>query len=129
MRVAPQPWRDATRRNYDVESITTISNALEKVGLPNNVMVDCSHGNSLKDHLRQPIVAQELCEQISNGSRAISGVMLESHLQEGKQTLSDPSQLKYGQSITDACISWEQTVPVLDSLAQAVRQRRTLNKG
>lgn len=118
-----------TGPNYDVESITAITAALENVGLPNNVMVDCSHGNSRKDHMMQPVVANYLCEQISCGSFAISGVMLESHLEEGRQALSYPSELKYGQSITDACISWEQTVPVLDSLAQAVRQRRATSKG
>jgi 3-deoxy-7-phosphoheptulonate synthase len=87
-------------------------------------MVDCSHGNSRKDYRRQPEVAKALADQIAAGERAIMGVMLESNLVEGNQELSPGKPLTYGQSVTDACISWDSTVPVLETLAGAVRARR-----
>ncbi len=110
--------------NYDAESIAAVVDRLRDSGLDPQVMVDCSHGNSLKDHNRQPGVAADLGTQISAGSRAIAAVMLESNLVEGKQPLHNGSQLTYGQSITDACMSWETTTEVLDKLAEAVRARR-----
>ena len=87
-------------------------------------MIDCSHGNSNKDHRRQALVANDLAAQISAGSRSIFGVMLESHLVGGKQKFTSPETATYGQSITDACVSWEETEPILDQLAAAVRKRR-----
>ena len=87
-------------------------------------MVDCSHGNSSKDYRRQPEVAHALAEQVAGGERAIIGVMLESNLVEGNQALSVGKPLTYGQSVTDACINWDTTVPVLEELAGAVRARR-----
>jgi 3-deoxy-7-phosphoheptulonate synthase len=89
-------------------------------------MVDCSHGNSLKNHKNQPKVAHVLAEQIAGGEEAIMGVMIESHLNEGAQKTSPEgkSALKYGVSITDACIHWEDTEKVLEELAQAVQTRR-----
>ena len=87
-------------------------------------MVDCSHGNSQKDHRRQPAVAQEVGKQLAAGSSDIFGVMLESHLVEGKQDLVKGKALMYGQSVTDACISWEATETVLAELAAAVERGR-----
>jgi len=87
-------------------------------------MIDCSHGNSRKDPARQPSVADDIAEQIHRGSRAIAGVMIESHLVGGRQDASPGRNLTYGQSITDACLAWTETVPVLRTLADAVRARR-----
>jgi 3-deoxy-7-phosphoheptulonate synthase len=111
--------------NYDSASLEAAASALRKAGLRDRLMVDCSHGNSRKDHLRQPEVAHDLCAQIAAGSNVICGVMLESHLKEGKQDHNDDTPLVYGQSITDACISWEMTEPLLHDFAEAVRRRRT----
>ena len=110
--------------NYDAESVKKTSDALEKAGLRRGLMVDCSHGNSNKDFRRQPAVARAIAEQIAAGSRDLIGVMIESNLVEGNQPHELGEKLTYGQSITDACISWDATVPVLDDLAQAVRTRR-----
>jgi 3-deoxy-7-phosphoheptulonate synthase len=113
--------------NYSAESLTAASAALQAANLPDYIMVDCSHGNSCKDHTRQSEVVTDLCEQLAAGSKLISGVMLESHLKEGKQSHTDETPLVYGQSITDACMSWEQTEPLLRNLASAVRARRNSN--
>jgi 3-deoxy-7-phosphoheptulonate synthase len=110
--------------NFDAASIAAVAQRLEKIGLPERVMVDCSHGNSRKDFARQPDVAKDLARQISGGSEFICGVMLESHLVEGRQDLGVDKKLTYGQSVTDACMSWETTVPVLERLAEAVLTRR-----
>ena len=88
-------------------------------------MVDCSHGNSLKDHLRQPLVVKDVAHQIAEGSKSILGVMIESHINPGRQDLKNKVELEYGQSITDACIGWHETVMLLDLLAKAVNGRRT----
>jgi 3-deoxy-7-phosphoheptulonate synthase len=87
-------------------------------------MVDCSHGNSQKDHTKQALVIDSLCEQISAGETAIFGTMIESNLLAGKQDLNNKDQLTYGQSITDACIDWNETETLLEKLAKASRQRR-----
>jgi len=114
-----------TGPNYDAASVGSAADALTRAGLPPRLIVDCSHGNSGKDYRKQPMVAASLAQQIGGGSFAICGVMLESHLVEGKQTITDNKQnLRYGQSVTDACIGWDETGKVLDSLAAAVRQRR-----
>jgi 3-deoxy-7-phosphoheptulonate synthase len=90
-------------------------------------MIDCSHGNSSKDYHRQPIVASEIAAQIAAGDTAINGVMIESNLVEGNQNAEEPgASLRYGCSITDACIGWETTTEVLDTLAAAVRKRREI---
>ena len=113
--------------NYDKDSISSIESRLRNEGLPPHLMVDCSHGNSLKDYHRQPEVAAALCDQLAAGSRAISAIMVESNLVEGSQKLGDdPSALVYGQSVTDSCISWPSTEEVLAAFAEAVRQRRAL---
>ena len=96
--------------------------ALTQAGLPPRLMVDCSHGNSGNDYLRQSSVAADVASQIGGGSRAICGLMLESHLFEGRQEIMNGRQgLRYGQSVTDACMGWETTVDVLERLAAAVR--------
>ncbi len=110
--------------NYALEHVTRAADTLIKAGLPARLMVDCSHGNSSKDYRRQPEVAADLAQQLADGSGTIFGVMMESHLVGGRQDLKPGCQLTYGQSITDACLGWEETVPVLHQLAEAVRTRR-----
>jgi len=118
------------RPNYDAASVRAATDALSQSGLPPRLMVDCSHGNSGKDHRRQSVVAQDLAGQIAGGSRAICGVMLESNLVEGRQEIVNGRQgLRYGQSVTDACIGWETTVEVLERLAGAVRSNRSSPAG
>ena len=110
--------------NYDAASIQSTTDALESHGMRPRLMVDCSHGNSRKDHLRQVEVAHEVAAQIEDGSTSICGVMVESNLVGGRQDLKPDQPLTYGQSVTDACIGWEGTVPVLEAFAAAVRARR-----
>jgi 3-deoxy-7-phosphoheptulonate synthase len=112
-----------TGPNYDAEHIAKVCARLAAKALPDRVMVDCSHGNSLKDHHRQADVAASICEQIAGGSRQIFGAMLESHLVEGRQDHVPGQPSVYGQSITDACLSLSQTEPLLERLAQAQRTR------
>ncbi len=112
--------------NYDEKSIAEAATMLREQGLPESLMVDCSHGNSMKDYRNQPMVARDLAHQISGGSTVITSVMIESNLVEGNQKLGDLKDLTYGQSITDACLGWDETVDVLDILADAVRKRRAL---
>jgi 3-deoxy-7-phosphoheptulonate synthase len=97
---------------------------LRAAGLPERLVIDASHGNSGKDHRRQGVVAAQIADQVRAGNSEIVGVMLESFLVEGRQDLQPGRQLRYGQSITDACIGWEATVEALDALAGAVRSRR-----
>ncbi|RZS54529.1 3-deoxy-7-phosphoheptulonate synthase [Sphaerotilus mobilis] len=110
--------------NYGAEHIEAACANLRAAGLREQVMVDCSHANSSKQHRRQIEVAADIAAQMAAGERRITGVMIESHLQEGRQDLVDGQPLAHGVSITDACISWAQTQPVLHQLAQAVRARR-----
>ena len=91
------------------------------------VMVDASHSNSRKDFRRQAEVVGDLCGQISGGSDAVIGVMIESNLVEGRQDIVQGQPLVYGQSVTDACIGWDETVALLGRLARAVRDRRSRN--
>jgi len=114
-----------TGPNYHAADVTDACARLRAAGLPGRVMVDCSHDNSGKDHRRQIAAAAEVSAQVAGGSRQVFGVMIESHLVEGRQTLSPGVPLTYGQSITDACLSFEETVPVLEQLA-AARRRRSL---
>ena len=109
-----------TGPNYDPASQQAATAMLEKNHLPPRLMVDCSHGNSNKDFNRQPVVVEDLAQQIAAGNTALCGVMIESNLFEGNQ--KEP--LVYGVSITDACISWDTTVPTLATLAKAVSARR-----
>ena len=115
-----------TGPNYGAEFVTDAAARIQKAGLSTRLVIDCSHGNSSKDHRRQPLVAADIAAQVAAGSRVIAGVMIESHLAEGRQDWKGKDTSAYGCSITDACISFEQTVPVLDGLAAAVRARRTL---
>ena len=111
--------------NFDRDSVGGVSRKLEGAGLAGRVMVDCSHGNSQKKHANQPAVAESLADQVGSGSSDVFGLMMESHLVEGNQSLGDDLQaLTYGQSITDACMSWGTTEPLLEKLARASRERR-----
>lgn len=113
--------------NFDKESIKGAREALRKKNLPEVMMVDCSHGNSNKNHRNQPLVAKDVADQIRNGETGIVGVMIESNINEGNQKVpaEGPAGLKKGVSITDACIDWESTVTVLEDLASAVAERRS----
>ena len=115
--------------NYDKASVRGALDALRDAGLPERLIVDASHGNSERDHLRQPVVASEIAAQIASGERGIAGVMIESFLVAGRLELTDPARLVYGQSITDACIGWNDTVTVLQGLASAARERRSRSEG
>jgi len=111
--------------NYDAQSISTVAGQLEKSGLTQSVMIDCSHGNSLKDYHNQPKVAESLCEQISAGCKTITSVMVESNLVAGAQKLSSNlDEMTYGQSVTDQCIDWDTTETMLADFAKAVQARR-----
>jgi 3-deoxy-7-phosphoheptulonate synthase len=108
--------------NYDEASVAAAAKALRDGGLPARLLIDCSHGNSAKDWRRQPEVAADIARQIEAGSPAIAGVLLESHLVEGRQDIvKGRDGLRYGQSVTDGCIGWDATVGVLEQLAAAVR--------
>jgi 3-deoxy-7-phosphoheptulonate synthase len=110
--------------NYHPEQIAETVHMLESAGLDGSVMVDCSHANSGKDHEKQAGVAIALGQQIAQGSTDVCGVMLESFLVAGRQDQEPGVDLAYGQSITDACMSWDVTVPVIEGLADSVQQRR-----
>jgi 3-deoxy-7-phosphoheptulonate synthase len=116
----------SARPNYGAADVAQACEALRKAGLRDQVMVDVSHANSEKQHRRQIDVANEIAARIAAGERAITGVMIESHLEEGRQDLSPGTPLRHGISITDACIGWAQTAPLLETLAAAVRTRETL---
>ena len=114
--------------NYDERAVSACEQELRAAGLPENVMVDCSHANSNKDHRNQPAVARDVAAQIENGNRSIIGIMLESNLSEGSQKLGD--HLDYGVSITDACIGWSETEALLleltDRLGDVLTRRMDL---
>ena len=110
--------------NYSSEHVARVVDELESAGARGSVMVDCSHANSSKDYARQAAVASDLAGRIHSGSRGVFGVMLESFLVDGRQDHMGGGELVYGQSITDACMGWERTLPVLAELADAVRARR-----
>jgi 3-deoxy-7-phosphoheptulonate synthase len=112
--------------NYDADSVTDTLRRLTAAGLPGRTVVDVSHGNSAKDHLRQMVVVDELTRRIGCGETGVVGVMLESFLVAGRQelTVGRGSTLTYGQSVTDACLGWDDTVRALERLAGAVAARR-----
>jgi len=110
--------------NYDARTLAETSNMLTAQGLPHRLMVDCSHGNSRKDPANQPSVAKDLADMLATGESNLFGVMLESNLVAGRQSVSPGKPLVYGQSITDACLGWDETVDVLETLAKAVQQSR-----
>jgi 3-deoxy-7-phosphoheptulonate synthase len=115
--------------NYDAASVAACCAALKAAGQREQVMIDCSHANSNKSHQRQVDVARDIAGQLAQGESRIIGVMIESHLEEGRQDLKPGVPLRHGVSITDACLGWTQTGPVLEFLAQAVRQRRARRQG
>jgi 3-deoxy-7-phosphoheptulonate synthase len=114
--------------NYDAASVAAACAELAAAKLEPSLMVDCSHANANKQHLRQIDVAADIAGQLREGGRQIFGVMVESHLVAGAQKFtpgkSDPAQLNYGQSITDACIGWDDSEAVLRTLSEAVGARR-----
>ncbi len=112
-----------TGPNYDATHVKAVSARLSERGCRSTLMIDCSHGNSLKDHRRQRDVAACVAEQVAGGSRGIFGVMIESHLVEGRQDYAPGQPACYGQSITDACLSLDDTEPLLEQLARAQRAR------
>jgi 3-deoxy-7-phosphoheptulonate synthase len=112
--------------NYDAASVQRTLAALSARGLPPRLMIDASHGNSSKDFRRQAHVASAVADQVAEGEGGIFGVMLESFLVDGRQDLADRANLTFGQSITDACMGWDMTVPVLRELAASVRARRAM---
>jgi 3-deoxy-7-phosphoheptulonate synthase len=112
--------------NYDAVNVNQVAKSMEKAQLHPNIMIDFSHSNSLKQCQRQLIVGDDVAAQIANGDKRIMGVMIESHLKSGSQSVVPNQELIYGQSITDACLSWEDTLPLLQTLANAVQKRRSV---
>ena len=112
-----------TGPNFDAVHVQETCGKLKAKNLADTVMIDCSHGNSLKDHSKQAIAAASICEQVAEGSWNVFGAMIESHLVEGRQDYVPGKPAVYGQSITDACISIEQTEPILEKLAAAQQKR------
>ena len=110
--------------NYDEKSIDEVSVRLDKAGLPQQIVVDCSHANSLKDHKKQMVVVADLANQLKNGEKRIKGLMIESNLVEGNQNIND-YKLIYGKSVTDACIGWEDTEKALYTLSEAIEKRKS----
>ena len=114
--------RGGIEPNYDSESVESTLVALREAEVNESIMIDASHGNSQKIFKQQIPVVESICEQMLNGNNNIRGVMIESHLKEGNQKISE--SLKYGQSITDACMGWEDTVKCLEMLSSAVEKKR-----
>ena len=116
--------RGGKQPNYDAASVQQAAKELESAGLAPRLMIDFSHANSSKQHRKQIDVANDVATQIAAGDQRIIGAMIESHLQEGRQDVVAGKELEYGKSITDACISWEDSLPLLENLAKAVQKRR-----
>jgi len=116
--------RGGKQPNYDTASVDAAAKSLAEAGIPARLMIDFSHGNSGKEPQRQVDVGREVATQIADGDGRILGVMVESHLKAGRQDLVPGNELVYGLSITDACIGWEDSRRLLDTLADAVRKRR-----
>jgi 3-deoxy-7-phosphoheptulonate synthase len=116
--------RGGTTPNYDAPSVDAACSAIGKAGLAARLMIDASHANSSKKHENQIPVCADIGRQIAGGDERIVGVMVESHLVAGRQDLQDGCTLTYGQSITDACIGWDESVGVLEGLAESVKERR-----
>lgn len=115
--------RGGREPNYSAAHVSEVVKGLEKAGLPQKVMIDFSHANSSKQFKNQMVVADDVADQLRAGSKAVFGVMVESHLVEGRQDLVEGCELTFGQSITDACIGWEDTETLLRNLADAVATR------
>jgi 3-deoxy-7-phosphoheptulonate synthase len=118
--------RGGAAPNYEAAQVQAACEALVRAKLPERLMIDCSHANAAKDYRRQAAVAADIGRQIAGGERRIVGVMVESHLVEGRQDLTPGKSLAFGQSITDACLGWDDSARLLEGLAQAVRARRKL---
>jgi 3-deoxy-7-phosphoheptulonate synthase len=116
--------RGGQRPNYDTESVNMAAEEMERAGLVPRLMIDFSHANSRKQHQKQAQVGEDVAGQIARGDRRIVGAMIESHLEGGQQQVVKGRPLVYGQSITDPCLSWRESLPLLEDLARAVRQRR-----
>jgi len=116
--------RGGKQPNYDATSVKQATDQLAENNQITKLMIDCSHANSQKDHNRQIAVCADVAQQLKDGNENIMGVMIESHLQPGRQDVADIDDLEYGKSITDACISWAETETLLRDLAEAVRARR-----
>jgi 3-deoxy-7-phosphoheptulonate synthase len=116
--------RGGKQTNYSASDVNATCELLRAAGLREQVMIDVSHANSSKQHQRQIAVAADVAQQIAAGEQRITGIMIESHLNEGRQDIVTGVPLRHGVSVTDACISIEQTIPVLQALANAVRLRR-----
>lgn len=114
--------RGGKEPNYTTEHIREYETMLEKSGLPKSMIVDCSHGNSQKQHKNQIAVCHDLISQIQQGNQSIRGIMLESNLREGNQALKNASELTYGVSITDSCLGWEDTEKLLTELYEGIAQ-------
>ncbi len=119
--------RGGKHPNYDAASVDAACSELGAGGLAPRVMIDCSHANSRKNYKLQMEVARDVAGQLAAGDQRIFGLMVESHLAEGRQDLETGCKLEYGKSITDACLGWEDTVKLLDTLAEGVRARRKTN--
>jgi 3-deoxy-7-phosphoheptulonate synthase len=120
--------RGGSRPNYDSESINIAAEEMEATGHKPRMMVDFSHANSRKKHERQLLVGRDVASQVARGDNRIIGAMIESFIVSGRQDREEGKPLTYGQSITDACISWDDSVPLLDDLADAVRSRRRITQ-
>jgi 3-deoxy-7-phosphoheptulonate synthase len=116
--------RGGAAPNYEAHHVNDVCNQLSSAGLSPTLMIDCSHANSQKKYEQQITVADNIASQIKQGDQRITGVMIESHLKAGKQVHTPGCALEYGQSITDACLGWEDTELLLNKLAEAVKQRR-----
>ncbi|GGI88914.1 phospho-2-dehydro-3-deoxyheptonate aldolase [Shewanella hanedai] len=116
--------RGGKEPNYSAEHVSEVKQQLDKANLPLNIMVDFSHANSSKQFKRQMLVGEDIATQVGQGDMSIFGVMIESNLVEGRQDYIQDEPLCYGQSITDACIGWEDTESLLETLNQSVKTRR-----
>ncbi|KHN51364.1 3-deoxy-7-phosphoheptulonate synthase [Pectobacterium fontis] len=122
--------RGGKNPNYSAQDVAECEKQMQEAGLKPALMIDCSHGNSNKDYRRQPLVVESAIEQIKAGNRSIIGLMLESHLNEGSQSSEQPrSDMRYGVSVTDACISWESTEALLRSVHQDLSAARVKHSG
>jgi 3-deoxy-7-phosphoheptulonate synthase len=118
--------RGGKQPNYRRQNVNETAKQLRAVDLKPNIMIDLSHANSAKDYKRQLLVGEDVVQQLRDGDQTIIGIMIESHLKEGQQKVKPGEPLVYGQSITDACIGWEETGPLLELFASAVRTRRSV---
>lgn len=113
--------------NYESKFVAEAVDKLQSAKVNSKLMVDCSHANSMKQHERQLLVAKSISEQLTDGNENLMGAMIESHLVEGRQDVANGKSLNYGQSITDACLGWDDSIQALELLAQGVRARREAN--